>query len=296
MDTQSKKPGLLELYKADDSNAIATVQELVGGNSLVPAQLRAVLCAAAVKKDAPGTTGKAAGEIAEGAAWRMWEHDVEKPGIVQGFRNALISKLKNPDGAPLEELNGIVAGAAVLIEKGIIKNGSLIEIADAAAEGLGNTKDHSKKRAIWRNICQSVTAKLADDEQKVYSSIFMVLKEPMRATYMTGKSIHSYEDMDAFDKLVFTSTVTVQACLRRSARGEIRLSDAVREKLESALGMGVEQPAGLPLPDMASAPTPSRKAIAIDVPRAAPSKLTGPEALLRLAKRRAQAVGKPRTP
>jgi|GEM_PF-6852520 len=293
MNSQTEKPELLELVRMGDAQAIRTAQELVESNSLAPAQLQAALCAAAAGKDASGTAGKEAGELAGNAAWRMWEHDIEKPGIVQGFRNDLISKLKNPDGASLEELKGIVAGAAVLIEKGIIKNGSLIEIADAAAEGLGNTKDYSKKRAIWLNVCQSVTVKLADDEQKLYSSIFMVLKEPMRATYMAGKTIHSYDDMDAFDKLVFTSTVTVQACLRRSARGEIRLSDAVREKLESALGMGVEQPAGLPLPDMASAPTPSAKAIAIDMPRAAPSKLTGPEALLRLAKRRAQTGQKP---
>lgn len=293
MDSQNEKSELPELIRMGDAKAIRTAQEHVESNSLAPAQLRAVLCAAAVGKDASGTAGKEAGELAVNAAWRMWEHDIEKPGIVQGFRNDLVSKLKNPDGESLEELKGIVAGAAVLIEKGIIKNGSLIEIADAAAEGLGNTKDYGKKRAIWLNVCKSVTVKLADDEQKLYTSIFMVLKEPMRATYMAGKSIHSYEDMDAHDKLVFASTVTVQACLRRSARGEIRLSDAVRERLESALGMGVERSAGLPLPDMASAPTPSRKSIAIDMPRAPPSRLTGPEAMLRLAERRAQTGKKP---
>jgi len=287
MDTQSKKPGLLELVRTGDVEAIRTAQGLVESNTLVPAQLQAVLCAAAVGEDAPGPAGKEAGELAGNTIWRMREHDIEKPGIIQGFRNSLLSKLKNPDEASLEELKGIVAGAAVLIEKGIIKNGSLIEIADAAAEGLGNTKDQSKKRAIWLKTCQSVTGKLADDEQKLYSSFFMVLMEPMRARYMTGKSIQSYEDMDEFDKLVFVSTVTAQACLNRSARGEIKLSDAVKEKVENALGMGAKQPASLPLPNMASAPTPSAKAIAIDVPRAPSSKLTGPEALLRLAKRRA---------
>jgi hypothetical protein len=236
MNTQNQNQGLLGQVRMGDTEAIRTVQDLVDGKTLVPVQLQATLCAAAIGKEAQGAAGEAAGNLARKAAWKMWAQDSsENQCNIATIRETLISKLRNPDEASVEELKALTAGAAVLVEEGIIRNGALIEIADAISESLMKTNDYKRKTAVWATLPKQVFERLPHDEEQLYHSICVLYIRPMRAATISEKSILAYRDMDQEDQQIFEAMVTLKAALNRDGAGRIKLGEQLRGRIEAAL-------------------------------------------------------------
>ena len=173
MNNQIKNQGLLEQIRQGDQEATNIVANMVRNNNLMEPQLQNVLCAAAAGRALPG--GEAAQDLARLTAWKMPSE------LVLKIAADLVAKLGDPDAAAENELVALSRTVNVLIEEGIIRNGKVIEIADAIARGIYSTKDPKKIRALdelKETILQRLPGSVDGDISTIYHAAFTLAEKP----------------------------------------------------------------------------------------------------------------------
>jgi len=246
MDFQMKKSELLERMEQGDADASSTVVSLVSENSLRPEQLPEVLMSAARgwTRQGPGTKTL---YLLEGLV-RLIAYKMPSE-TVHGFHDIIMSALKNPDNVGVEDFIAISMISAVLVKEGRIKNGHLLETADAVAEGLEKTRDYVRSKSL-ENVGTAVRGKLpSDDIERIYESVYTLLTAPAGCRG-TGPM-----------------AMILKAYMSRMATGKMALDERVFARMERTLNPPPtplsEGSAKLPLPPMARQPP--RKMSAVDV-------------------------------
>ena len=162
---QPKEPGMLESVSQGNEGAAETMFKLVEKNCLKPVQLPQVL-EAAVKGGA--------NNLAKLAACRI---SILAPELVQEMHRKLTSILKDPDGVSHEEIRTLVECARIYIGEGIIRNGKILEIAEAIADGLAITKDADKRKTM-KTLGENVRAKMPDELEWIYGQVYELSERP----------------------------------------------------------------------------------------------------------------------
>jgi hypothetical protein len=104
--------------------------------------------------------------------------------LIKETHDKLIYALKNADKASTESIESLSKREMVLIGKEIIRNGNLIEIAEAIADGLGNTKDPSKRKSILelgKALFKALPGNEDGDLAKTYHAIFNLIVRPTKS-------------------------------------------------------------------------------------------------------------------
>jgi len=244
MNTPDKKPGLLERIRQNDSDAIELTLELAKTNALLPSQLQAVLYIVAIRAD----TG---GDQAKKLAQRIASPQIMPYEVVKKVTESLVSNLKDPDGASVEGLRAVSEAAILLIEQGRIKESAYIDIVDAVAEGLTKTTDKAKRMILKDWVGEYIINKLPDVQAQIYEAVLETAVLPAGTMNCVVNE-------------------RLQAYLNRDKTGKIILESKVKERIETVLRtqnphIGSSPP--LPLPQMATNPTPSMQPVAIQFPK-----------------------------
>jgi hypothetical protein len=135
---------------------------------------------------------------------------------VDGLHDELVSTLRNPHRIDAKELKLAVTCEMVLIGQEIVRNGKLIELADAIAEGLSKEYREEKLESM-RKLGEAVRGRLPDVLERTYEYLFLLVEKP-----------HLLKNE--------TVRVPLEAFLGRYKKGEIKLHDELVERMEIALG------------------------------------------------------------
>ena len=167
--------GLLDRIKYGDEKAIESVDGYL--ESLYPSQYFNVLCAAATGRNMASV--EQADKLARRTAGIMWVR-----GLVPDFLDALTHMLKNPEKCSVQELEAYSAATAILIEEKIVRNGTLIEIAEAVADGIARMRElkaYDKIDAL-HELKESISDRLPGSEggdiPKIYTFVFELARSP----------------------------------------------------------------------------------------------------------------------
>ena len=143
-----------------------------------------------------------------------------------------VSALRNPDDVSLDELKLHTRSAMVLIGREIIRNGSLIGLAEAVADGLSKTAD-GEKAGEMKKLGSAVLGRLSNEVERTYMCVFELAQKP------------SSSKDNPFN-------VILRAHLNRAERGESVFGEQViqriRKTLNAPLGCLSDGDMGLPKP------------------------------------------------
>jgi len=165
--------GLLDRIKYGDEKAIESVDGYL--ESLYPAQFYNVLCAAAMGRNTAGV--EKADKLARRTAGIMWVRS-----LVPDFLDAFTYRLRNPGSCSAGELEAYSAATAILIEEKIVRNGTLLGIAEAVADGIARMRElntYDKIDALDKlreSVSYGLPGSEGGDIPKIYTAVFALEK------------------------------------------------------------------------------------------------------------------------
>ena len=225
MNSQLKGPGMLEQVVQGNIDAAKTMEELVSGNCISSKVLPDVLFASVVgasalrEKQVRGenkpeieTARRSIHMLASTVAWKL---SALNPEYSNSIHKRLIDSLRNCEATDANALNLLINTEMVFVGQKIVKNGLLIEIAEAITEGLSNAKDPLKRKMLFE-FGRVIRARWPIELDKVYECVFDIVSTPKIRK----------ED---------SSIIILTALLRKEERGETGFGPIVEKRMRAVL-------------------------------------------------------------
>jgi predicted nucleic acid-binding Zn-ribbon protein len=140
-------------------------------------------------------------------------------GLSKEFLDGIHEKLRrgvsDPHTLDANMLDLLAKIEKVMVGQRIVKNGRLIEIAEAAADGLQKTTD-PKKINIIQKLGVAVIGRLTDDEERSYVAVFNLAIKPTTSEKSMARII-------------------LESVIKKQERGEIRITDSTVSRIRNTL-------------------------------------------------------------
>ena len=229
MNSQLRGPGLLEQVVRGNEEAARTMQELVQENCIKPNSLPDVFFASV----AGASALKSRLERAHGdetvckpmETARRETHTLASiaackinslcPETIIRLHGRLTSALRNPEQADTAAMKLLIDAEMVLIGQKIVRNGKLVELVEAIADGLAKTKDPAKRNMLF-GFGRVVRKRWPIELDKVYECIFDIT---------TTKNMRK-ED---------SAVIILTSLMRKHERGELRFGEVVEKRMQGTL-------------------------------------------------------------
>jgi hypothetical protein len=190
MNSQVKGPGMLEKIDAGDMEAVIEMQKLVQDNCFSTGNLQLIFgvatkCALDRKEEAEmevpkrrAALEKARAETHMLACLCAWKMTVHSPEYLETLHKSFVFAMENPHKVDVQDIRDLSLGESVLIGQRIVKNGKLIQILDAVAEGLAKTSEGERGRKELEGVGRIVCDRVPEDIKRTYEYVFEQAKMP----------------------------------------------------------------------------------------------------------------------
>jgi len=194
MNSQVKGPGMLERVVAGDTRTIIELQELVQGNNLTRERLPLIFGLAtksALKRkkevELAPRSKRASLESARIETHKLATLCAHKmcilyPEYLESLHKSFLFCMAHAEKVELKDIQDLSLAQMVLIgQDTIVRNGRLIEIAEAVADGIANAKDADKTDAILKlgnAMMKALPGGTSGDLAKIYLAVYTLALRP----------------------------------------------------------------------------------------------------------------------